>query len=176
MALELSRICGFPLTNDLGKYLGVPLIHSRITKNTNKGLVEKAQAWLFVWKVNSLSLAGRVTLVQSVTSVIPFYAMQTIKLPVTICDQLDRLNKNFVYGSTQSKNKVNLVKWSQVCLPKSLGGLGLKNMRVMNLAILSKNSWRLMQGIMAFGQKFYKERTKLLHEGLHYGEMEMEIR
>ncbi|CAN1122260.1 hypothetical protein LINPERHAP2_LOCUS1265 [Linum perenne] len=37
------------------------------------------------WKAKSLSLAGRVTLAQSVLSAIPAYAMQTSLLPNTTC-------------------------------------------------------------------------------------------
>ena len=42
-ARSIDRVCGSPLTNDLGKYLGVPLIHGRITNQTYRDLVAKTQ-------------------------------------------------------------------------------------------------------------------------------------
>lgn len=43
-------------------------------------------------------IAGKATLVQSVSSTIPSYTMQTMKLPENICKHLDRLNRDFLWG------------------------------------------------------------------------------
>ncbi|KAL5760949.1 hypothetical protein ACOSQ2_019787 [Xanthoceras sorbifolium] len=42
-ARALASICGSPITKDLGKYFGVPLLHSRITKHTYCEILEKTQ-------------------------------------------------------------------------------------------------------------------------------------
>lgn len=145
-ARRISRVCGSPLTNDLGKYLGMPMIHSRVTKHTYANLVDKVQGRLASWKSKHLSMAGRLTLIQAVTSSVPTYAMQTTKLPAQICDSLDRLNRNFLWGDTNDKKKVHLVKWEKVCKPKCKGGLGIKLSADMNKAMLAKASWRITQG------------------------------
>lgn len=75
MATDTSRICGSPLTDNLGKYLGMPLLHFKITKTTYSKLVDKVHARLASWKSKVLSIAGRATLIQAVTSAIPVYAM-----------------------------------------------------------------------------------------------------
>ncbi|KAK2664092.1 hypothetical protein Ddye_002666 [Dipteronia dyeriana] len=95
VARSIARVCGFPLTKDLGKYLGVPLIHGRIYKHTYDELIEKAQRRLAAWKSDSLSLAGRVTIIKSVTSELPSYTMQSVKLPTEICLKLDKINRDF---------------------------------------------------------------------------------
>ncbi|KAK2664187.1 hypothetical protein Ddye_002761 [Dipteronia dyeriana] len=41
VAKEIFEVCGSPLTKDLGKYLGIPLIHERIMNSTYSALVEK---------------------------------------------------------------------------------------------------------------------------------------
>ena len=56
------------------------------------------------------------------------YAMHAVKLPVTFCDQLDRLKLTWLNGAKFAFRSL------------------LKNMRVLYLALLVKNSWRLMQG------------------------------
>ncbi|CAL9019238.1 unnamed protein product [Prunus brigantina] len=98
LASDISHICGSPLTNNLGKYLGMPLLHSRVTKTTYNNLVDKVHARLASWKSRVLSSAGRATLIHAVTSAIPVFAMQTAKLPMSICDELDNLNRNFFWG------------------------------------------------------------------------------
>lgn len=51
LAVEISDLCGSPLTNDLGKYIGVSHIHSRVSKNTYKEIVEKTQKDLLLGKL-----------------------------------------------------------------------------------------------------------------------------
>ena len=61
---RLGETIGFTVTSDLGRYLGVPLLHTRVTKNTYSGILEKVTKKLFGWAASSLMLAGRVTLTQ----------------------------------------------------------------------------------------------------------------
>lgn len=46
MAANISAKCGSSLTNDLSKYLGIPLIHSRINKHTYDAIFDKVQSRL----------------------------------------------------------------------------------------------------------------------------------
>ncbi|KAL6178884.1 hypothetical protein ACLB2K_050401 [Fragaria x ananassa] len=106
MASSISATCGSPLTSDLGKYLGMRLIQSRVNKHTYDAIFDKVQSRLSSWKSKALNMAGRLTLIQSVTSAIPNYAMQTTKFPVSLCDRLDKLNRNFLWGDVDDKKKV----------------------------------------------------------------------
>lgn len=42
-AREINARCKIPLTADLGKYLGVPLIHKRVSKTTYYHILEKVK-------------------------------------------------------------------------------------------------------------------------------------
>lgn len=86
-------------------------------------------------------LAGRATLAHSVTITIPSYTMLTFKLPASVCDRLDRLNRNFSWGDTPERKKLHLVKWEQVC--KDKWGLGIKSAEKQNLALLAKLGWKV---------------------------------
>ncbi|XP_024195608.1 uncharacterized protein LOC112198716 [Rosa chinensis] len=158
LAYEISRTCGSPLTTDLGKYLGMPLIHSRVNKHTYDSLFDKVQSRLSSWKSKVLSMAGRLTLLQSVTYSIPIYAMQTAKLPVSLCDRIDKLNRDFLWGDSNENKKVHLVGWETVCQPKKLGGLGIKKTADMNQAMLAKASWRLFQHDSGLWASIYSEK------------------
>ncbi|KAH9769016.1 reverse transcriptase domain-containing protein [Citrus sinensis] len=72
---------GFSATKDLGCYLGMPLIHSRVNKVTYQSILDKVDMRLTGWNAAHLSFAGRVTLAQSVIQAMPMYAMQTTLLP-----------------------------------------------------------------------------------------------
>lgn len=77
------------LTKDFGKYLGLPLIHGRVVQSTLRELVSTR---LSGWKTKCLNLAGRATLVASLTSTIPITTMLTSRLPKNVCNQLDSMS------------------------------------------------------------------------------------
>lgn len=89
-------------------------------------------------------MTGRVTLIQSVTTSIPSYSIQTTKIPKTICKAIDKSNRAFLWESTAHKRKVHLIKGDQVCQPKEKGGLGLRKMEQANEALLAKLGWRVL--------------------------------
>lgn len=123
-AREISSLANIPLTADMGKYLGVPLIHKRVSKATYYHILEKVQQRLSGWKAEQLTMAGRTLLVQSVTSALPAYTMQTTRIPATISHEIDMCNCRFIWGSTEGKKKIHLVAWDKVCQPKENGGWG----------------------------------------------------
>lgn len=121
IARQTAAISGSLLTNSLGSYLGVPLIHSRVNKDTYSHVVTKVQQRLTSWKSLTLSMAGMLVYLQSITSSIPICSMQTIQLSISICDKLDKLNRDFLWRHNEEKAKIHLVKWYSVCKPKSMG-------------------------------------------------------
>lgn len=131
--------------NGLGKYLGMPLIHSRVNKHTYSSILDKDQNRLASWKSKVLNMAGRLTLIHYVTAAIPLYAMQTARLPMSICNKLDKINRYFLWGDSEVLKKPHLVNWDTVCLPKLHGRLGIKKTTDMNQAMLAKAGWRLFQ-------------------------------
>ncbi|CAN1802340.1 hypothetical protein LINPERHAP1_LOCUS23328 [Linum perenne] len=67
---------GFGETTYLGRYLGVPILHGKASKDTYAYILKRMRRKLEGWKCNTLSLAGRVTLALSVLNSIPSYEMQ----------------------------------------------------------------------------------------------------
>ncbi|CAL1381633.1 unnamed protein product [Linum trigynum] len=141
---RISDTLGIQQTNNLGRYLGVPVIHGRVTKDTYKYILEKIDKRLSGWKARSLSLAGRVTLAVSVLNALPNYVMQTAVLPISVCDTIDRKVRAFVWGAEEGRGKAHLVKWETICKPKEEGGLGLRSARALNLAYLMKLGWAFL--------------------------------
>ena len=70
-------------------------------------MLERVKQKLAGWKANLLSLAGRVVLIQASTSTIPAYIMQITALPKKLIDNIDRVNRNFLWGSTEEAKKVH---------------------------------------------------------------------
>ena len=85
-----------------------------------------------------LSLASQAVLIQASSSTIPSYVMQGTYLPGRILDVLDRVNRNFLWGSSETKRKLHWVGWQKVTNSKEEGGLGLQEAKGRNTALLAK--------------------------------------
>ncbi|KAL4395796.1 hypothetical protein AHAS_Ahas01G0027700 [Arachis hypogaea] len=72
-----TGISSIRFANSLGKYLGVPLKHGRVTKADFNDVVDKLTNRLASWKGRFLNKAGRICLAKSVLSFIPIYRMQS---------------------------------------------------------------------------------------------------
>ncbi|KAJ1408102.1 Reverse transcriptase zinc-binding domain [Sesbania bispinosa] len=95
-------------------------------------------------RTETLSFAGRITLAQSAVMSIPGYIMQACKTPVSICDEVERLCRDFIWGSNADKKRVHLVSWDSICKPKSHGGLGFRSLKILNEAYTLKLAWHLI--------------------------------
>ncbi|GKV02303.1 hypothetical protein SLEP1_g14756 [Rubroshorea leprosula] len=67
-------------------------------------------------------------------------------LPKGLILSLDKICKSFLWGGGGSKRKINWVSWDKVCSSKMEGGLGVKDLRKFNLALLGKWWGRLASG------------------------------
>jgi hypothetical protein len=138
---ELCSVLGIDSTPDLGKYLGFPIKHSGSSVHDFDFIIDRMQTKLTGWKAKLLSMAGRVILTQAVTSAIPSYVMQGIMLPAKILNSIDRVNRNFIWGSSDLNKKLHLVSWRKITRPKSEGGLGIMAAKQKNLALAAKLCW-----------------------------------
>ncbi|GKV09776.1 hypothetical protein SLEP1_g21225 [Rubroshorea leprosula] len=140
---EITQFSRIEATDDLGRYLGVPLHHKRVTRATYYDLLLKVKTKLSSWKAAQLSFAGRQVLIKSVSSTVANHAMQSAKPPNAVCMDIDRANREFLWGGSDDKRKIPLVRWDVVCTLKEFGGLGFRSTSSMNLALLSKVGWKL---------------------------------
>ncbi|KAL0282286.1 UNVERIFIED_CONTAM: hypothetical protein Sradi_7265400 [Sesamum radiatum] len=120
-ALQAGRqnildILGFPEGSLPLKYLGVPLVSSRLKIADCQGLIGKLEGRLAGWGHLNFSFAGRVQLIKSTILV-------------------ERL-----FGRGYAK-----VAWRDVCAPKSVGGLGIRRILHVNQALMLKHVWRILQ-------------------------------
>lgn len=141
---EICQESGFQVTDDLGKYLGVPILHEKVNSRTFQFILDKVDQRLSNWKVKTLSFAGRVSLTKSVLQALPSYVMHSAYVPKFICSEIDKRCRSFVWGESGPQRRMHLVKWENLCRPKSWGGLGLKSARHINKVFMLKAGWQLI--------------------------------
>ena len=139
----IYRKLGIHATTNLGSYLGFPILHQNRAGAAYNFVVEKIQNKLAGWKTKPLLRAGKLVLAKTSAAPVVEYYMQCQALPTKVCDTVDKIIRDFLWGSTEEKRRMHMVNWDTVTLPKELGGLGLHSMKYRNLAILAKLCWRL---------------------------------
>ena len=138
---ELGDIIEFASIPTLGKYLGFPLKQVGTSSHDYNFILDRVKQKLTSWKENVLSMAGRSVLIQASLTAIPAHVMQCSYLPGKILEGIDRVNRNFLWGSLESVRKIHWVGWKKVVKSKEEGGLGLHSARNRNIALLSKLNW-----------------------------------
>ncbi|MCI57449.1 ribonuclease H protein, partial [Trifolium medium] len=67
------------------------------------------------------------------------------------------------------ERKIPWVSWTNVCKPKTDGGLGVRDLRVVNLALLGKWRWRLLCGGQGIWRDILLARYGSLYPSPHLG-------
>ena len=162
-------LLGFSVTSNLGKYLGVPLHHSRVSTNMFQEIIDKVEKRLSGWNTSHLSLAGRITLAQSVLHAILVYIMQIFSLLNGVRGRIDRACRRFIWSGSSPQQMLSMVSWHNMCKPKAIGGLGFKSLAIMNQALHIKLAWGIISSpnslwVKVLTTKYRIDPLKLPHK------------
>lgn len=132
----------FTSSNSLGKYLVLPL-KPTYKKSDFLFILDKLNSKLSGWKRNTLSMAGRIQLINANLSSISSHAMQSFHFPKSIHKKIDSLNINFLWGHNDDTKKLHHTNWNTITKPKNLGGLGIMKSIHTNVAFMDKIKWNI---------------------------------
>ncbi|KAL4199256.1 hypothetical protein AMTRI_Chr03g50260 [Amborella trichopoda] len=135
---ELDSRLGCAIEILPSSYLGLPLCLGKLGKHLWDHLIEKF-TWKFAsWKGRFLSFGGRITLIRATLASIPIYYKSLFQIPISVIRKLEKLTRDFLWFGFDGPKKYYLIAWDKVCVPKQFGGLGIKILRTLNLALLGK--------------------------------------
>ncbi|KAL8138297.1 hypothetical protein V2J09_004298 [Rumex salicifolius] len=95
----------------------MPVLHKRMSKVTCQGIIDKINAKLTSWQSKTLSFVGKLTLLR-------------------FAKNIDNITRGFLWDNTTQRCKMHLDAWDRVCRPKRIGGLGVRKMADVNIAIM----------------------------------------
>ncbi|XP_039162761.1 uncharacterized protein LOC120290533 [Eucalyptus grandis] len=125
------------------RYLGVPIITSRINKADCCTLVNRITARVQSWTHRFLSIAGRLQLIRSVLHAIQAYWASVFVLPTAVMEQIEKIFRQFLWKGPNLGRGGTKVAWDEVCLPNDEGGLGVRRLQDCNKASMLKHIWIL---------------------------------
>lgn len=105
-----------------------------------------------------LSATGKEILLKAILQVIPTYTMRFFQLPHSKVQKLNKMMKKFWWGYNEDHSKIQWVSWDYMGLSKEFGGLGFRDFKSFNLAMLSKQCWRILNHQDSLSTRIFKEK------------------
>jgi hypothetical protein len=123
-------------------YMGLPLSLNKPIVQDYMPLVHRVERRL-ISTSNFLTQGGKLQMVNSVLSSLATFYMYSIKVPISILNQIDKYRRHCLWrGGDINGKKPPLALWKMVCKPKFKCGLSIINLRLQNEVLLMKNLYK----------------------------------
>ncbi|KAL0294302.1 UNVERIFIED_CONTAM: hypothetical protein Sangu_3221500 [Sesamum angustifolium] len=125
------------------RYLGLPLISSRLTISDCQPLFQKIDGRINGWEGTNLSFAGRVQLIKSILLALGVYWAMAFLLPKGVIKEIVKRLRQFLWKGTTVRGCPK-VAWELVCRPVEEGGQGIWDILALNRALTSRHLWSVI--------------------------------
>lgn len=154
----MCRTLSMTEANERCKYLGLPNFLGRNKAAILGFLKEKVQNRIRSRKDKSFSKPGKEVLIKSVVQSLSTFAMSVFLLPQEISKDIERSLAKFWWDDPKTGKKIHWLSWERLCKHKSVGGMGFRNFRDFNVAMLGKQAWRMITVPNTLATKLYRAR------------------
>ncbi|KAK3212741.1 hypothetical protein Dsin_017447 [Dipteronia sinensis] len=154
---SLQSLVGMQIGQLPFSYLGVPLFRGKPRKSILMPIADKILSKFSKWKGKSLSLADWATLIRSVITGSFVHYFIVHKRLIFLIQMVTKKIRNFLWTGSCEETKLVRVAWNRCCRPYAFGGLGLKDLALLNDYLLQKLTWKFITSIY-FAFTFLHER------------------
>jgi hypothetical protein len=155
---DLSKIMGVCHVLGMGTYLGLPSMVGRSKKETFSYIKDRVWKRINSWRGRSLSKAGKEVMIKSVLQAIPYYVISVyIILDATVND-IEKMLNSFWWGGGKNNKGIRWLAWERKACAKEIGGLGFRDFKAFNLAMVAKQGWKIMTQPETLVARMFKER------------------
>ncbi|KAH9671011.1 putative reverse transcriptase/RNA-dependent DNA polymerase [Citrus sinensis] len=140
------------------KYLGLPSMVGRKKSGFFNDIKLRASSKIAGWQHKFFSCGGKEVLIKAVAQAVPAYAMSVIKIPMSICIDIQQAIVRFWWNSNMEKKGIHWAKWERLSQAKRRGGLGFRDFASFNQALVAKQSWRIIRFLESLVAKVLQAR------------------
>jgi ribonuclease HI len=97
-------------------------------------------------------------MIKSVLQAIPAYIMNIYLLPDNLIQDIERMINAFWWGGGSNNSGIKWLAWDKLACPKDEGGLGFRDFRSFNMAMVAKQGWNFMNNSTSLVARLFKAR------------------
>ncbi|GJV64336.1 RNA-directed DNA polymerase, eukaryota, reverse transcriptase zinc-binding domain protein [Tanacetum coccineum] len=144
------KASGLRINMAKSKLLGVSVDHNRVDQAVRRigctvlkmpfnylgsqvgSLMSRTMSWnevlermtnrLSRWKLKTISIGGRLTLLKSILGSTPLYHMSMFRVPKQVLQQMERIRARFFNGTDIKSKKISWVSWKRTMASRDTGG------------------------------------------------------
>ncbi|XP_057808861.1 uncharacterized mitochondrial protein AtMg00310-like [Salvia miltiorrhiza] len=140
----ILRTLGVKPGEGIQRYLGLPYFSLRKKRLQFEFLKDRMEKKIQVWNQREFSAGGKEVLIKSVVQAVPTFAMQCFRIPDSICEDMNRICAAFWWGEKEGERRMHWARLERMCEPKEKGGMGFRNLKIFNKALVAQQAWRMM--------------------------------
>ena len=139
-----SALSGFQRGSLPIKYLGLPLISTKLSARDCSQIIMRTRDKIDCWTNSCLNHAGRLQLIKTVLFGMQAYWSSHLFLPKHILKTIQSYFVKFLWSGSSTGHKQVKVSWKECCKLISEGGLGIKDLYQWNKASFLYHLWRII--------------------------------
>ena len=97
-------------------------------------------------------------MIKAVVQAIPTYSMSCFKYPDALLSDIQSMISDFWWGDGIKGKPIHWVSWDKLCTNKEDGGMGFRQLKSFNLALLAKQAWRIGTQTSTLLHQIYKDK------------------
>lgn len=101
-------------------------------------LCDRMCAKIINWSTRFLSQRGKEVFIKDILQALPTNTVSYFLLPKSLCYELDQIKSKFWWQKNSQKKGMHWCRWSDLCYPKDMRGMGFRDLYKFNVALLAK--------------------------------------